>query len=87
MIPWEEFYLSTGMELPYSSAQPEWTESHLCNLLVKYKNILLISIVWFWSVCKMATEMLAPIFENINNLKTQDATSSILSFVLYINKK
>ena len=35
----------------------------------------------------MATEMLAPIFENINNLKTQDATSSILSFVLYINKK
>ena len=75
------------MESLYSTAQPEWMESHLCNLLVKYKNILLISIVWFWSVCKMATEMLAPIFENINNLKTQDATSSILSFVLYINKK
>ena len=71
------------MESPYSTARPEWTESHLCNLLVKYKNIKLISVVWFW----MATEMLAPIFENINNLKTQDATSSILSFVLLFNKK
>ena len=42
------------MESPYSTARPEWTESHLCNLLVKYKNIILISVVWFW----MATEML-----------------------------